>query len=47
MLNFCAIFTKARIYGLSLDFSEAKYGRIYDQEWLMMNTHLSDNYNGI
>ena len=31
MLNFCVIFTKAEIYELSLDFSEAKYGR----EWLM------------
>ena len=35
MLNFCVIFTKARISGVSLDFSEAKYCRIYGQEWLM------------
>ena len=35
MLNFCVIFTKAGISRLSLDFSEAKYGRIYDREWLM------------
>ena len=35
MLNFCVIFTNAGISGLSLDFSEAKYGQIYVQEWLM------------
>ena len=32
VLNFCVIFTKARISGLSLDFSS---GRIYGHEWLM------------
>ena len=35
MLNFCMIFIKAGIYGLSLDFSEAKYGWIYGRKWLM------------
>ena len=35
MLNFCVIFKNARISGLSLDFFEAKYGRIYGREWLM------------
>ena len=35
MLNFFVIFTKARIFGLSLDFLKAKYGRIYGWEWLM------------
>ena len=35
MLNFCVIFTKAGISGLSLDFSEVKYGQIYGREWLM------------
>ena len=35
MLNFCVIFTKAGISGLSLDFFEAKSGRNYGQEWLM------------
>ena len=35
MLNFCVKFTKARISGLSLDFFEAKYGRIYDRKWVM------------
>ena len=32
VLNFCVIFTKSIIYGLSLDFFEAKYGRIYGHE---------------
>ena len=31
--EFCVIFTKARISGLSLDCSEAKYGRTYGQKW--------------
>ena len=31
--KFCAIFTKFRISGLSLDFSEAKYGRTYGRKW--------------
>ena len=35
MLNFCVIFTKSRIYGLSLDFSDVKSSRIYGREWLM------------
>ena len=35
MLNFCVIFTKAGVSGLSLDFFEAKFGRIYGREWLM------------
>ena len=35
MLNFCVIFIKAEISRLSLDFSEAKYDRIYGREWLM------------
>ena len=35
MLNFCVIFTKSGISGLSLDFSEAKSGWIYGWEWLM------------
>ena len=35
MLNFCVIFTNDGISGLSLDFSEAKYGWIYDREWLI------------
>ena len=34
LLNFCVIFIKVGIYGLSLDFSKAKYGRIYGREWL-------------
>ena len=34
-VEFCVIFTNARIFGLSLDFSEAKYGLIYGREWLM------------
>ena len=34
-MNFCVIFTKARISGLSLDFSEVKVRRIYGWEWLM------------
>ena len=38
MLNFCLIFKNARISRLSLDFFEAKYGRIYDREWLMCVT---------
>ena len=35
MLNFYVIFAKAGIYGLSLDFFEAKYNRIHGREWLM------------
>ena len=35
MLNFCVIFAKSGLSGLSLDFSKAKYGRIYGREWLM------------
>ena len=35
MLNFCVIFTNVGISVLSLDFSEAKYGRIYGREWIM------------
>ena len=35
VLNFCVIFTNAGIFGLSLYFSEAKYGKIYGREWLM------------
>ena len=35
LLNFCMIFIKVEISALSLDFSEAKYGRIYGWEWLM------------
>ena len=34
-VEFHVIFTKAGISGLSLDFFEAKYGQIYDREWLM------------
>ena len=34
-VEFCVIFTKDGISGLSLDFSEAKDGRIYGWEWLM------------
>ena len=37
MLNFCVIFTNSRIYGVSLDFSEAKY----DREWLMCDITVS------
>ena len=29
LVEFWVIFTKVGIYGLSLDFSEAKYGRTY------------------
>ena len=35
LLIFCVIFTNAGIFRLSLDFSEAKYDRIYSREWLM------------
>ena len=35
MLHFCTIFTNVEISGLSLDFFEAKYDRIYGWEWLM------------
>ena len=35
MLNFCVIFTKARISRLSLDFFKAKSGLNYGREWLM------------
>ena len=31
--EFCVIFTKVGIFGLSLDFSEVKYGRTYDRKW--------------
>ena len=31
--EFCVIFTKVEISGLSLDFSEAKYGRTYGRKW--------------
>ena len=31
--EFCVIFKKFRIYGLSLDFSEARYGWTYGQKW--------------
>ena len=31
--EFCVIFTKVGISGLSLDFSEAKYGRTYGWKW--------------
>ena len=34
-VEFWVIFTKVGIYGLSLDFSEAKYGRTYGWEWLI------------
>ena len=34
-VEFCVIFIKAGISGKSLDFFEAKYGRIYGREWLM------------
>ena len=33
--EFLVIFTKVGISGLSLDFSEAKYGRTYGLEWLI------------
>ena len=34
MLNeFCVIFTKVGISGLSLDFSKARYGWTYGQKW--------------
>ena len=35
MLNFCVIFKNVGIFGLSIDFSKAKYDRIYGREWLM------------
>ena len=35
LLIFCVIFTNAGIFGLSLDFSKAKYDWIYSREWLM------------
>ena len=31
-VEFCVIFTKVGISGLSLDFSEAKYGRTYGRK---------------
>ena len=31
--EFCVKITKVGISGLSLDFSEAKYGRTYGREW--------------
>ena len=34
-VEFWVIFIKVGIYGLSLDFSEAKYGRTYGWEWLI------------